>query len=392
MQVAVIGAGVIGASIAAELALRGAAVTLIEEDRPGTGTSAASFAYINANGKRPDSYYRINVEGVRAHARLATEHGGSWLSMNGRVEFATDDSHSRELQARFERLHDLGYDMEQIGPERARRLIPGLLVPEGAKKIVHFKEEGHVYPQLYIAAQLQRAREHGTETLMGARVERISELGDGYAVELEGGTRLTTDRVVVAAGRGTPPLLSTLGAELAMLDYSEPGDVTVGYLCTTTPVPAAFDRLLTSPRLNVRPAGGGRLMLQALDLDSTANPHEPPAPDSDLGREFLRRLREVIRDTDHAGIEQLVVGRRVMPADGLTIAGTLSGAPGVYVAATHSGITLAPFLGESAARELTEGAPDPLLQDFRPDRLIGAAGASTSEAAPPAAPRRPGEQ
>ena len=46
-----------------------------------------------------------------------------------------------------------------------------------------------------------------------------------------------------------------------------------------------------------------------------------------------------------------------MPADGQSIVGPLPGAPGLYVAVTHSGVTLAAHLSRLGAAELTTGTP-----------------------------------
>ena len=114
----------------------------------------------------------------------------------------------------------------------------------------------------------------------------------------------------------------------------------------TSPVPAEITGFVTSPLLNVRPAGGGRLMLQALDLDVTAVHGQQVPADGELAAELLRRLRAVVRNTEDARIESIVVGHRVMPADGLSIVGPTQECPWLYAVATHSGVTLAPFLGE----------------------------------------------
>ena len=49
------------------------------------------------------------------------------------------------------------------------------------------------------------------------------------------------------------------------------------------------------------------------------------------------------------------VGYRPMPADGLPVLGFAKAAPGLYVAMMHSGVTLAPLVGELAAIEIAEG-------------------------------------
>ncbi|MDT7635737.1 MAG: hypothetical protein QOC83_25, partial [Pseudonocardiales bacterium] len=79
MHVVVIGAGVIGLSVATELARRGASVTVVEQEAPGVGTSATSYAWVNANNKEPRDYYELNLAGLEAHHRLARDADGGWL-------------------------------------------------------------------------------------------------------------------------------------------------------------------------------------------------------------------------------------------------------------------------------------------------------------------------
>src|SRR6516225_4868095 len=69
----VIGAGVIGASVAYRLAEAGAAVTVLEAARIGGGTSGSSFAWTNAHSKPPRPYHDLNIAGMKAHAALADE-------------------------------------------------------------------------------------------------------------------------------------------------------------------------------------------------------------------------------------------------------------------------------------------------------------------------------
>lgn len=127
-------------------------------------------------------------------------------------------------------------------------------------------------------------------------------------------------------------------------------------------------------------------MLQALDLDLTANPNDVPAPESALGEVFLKRLRSLLVNTEGARIDEIVVGQRAMPEDGRTIAGFVPQAPWLYVVATHSGLTLAPFLGEAVAEEIF-GQRQNMLEAFRVERFF-----TGKTYGRPYAPRKPGEQ
>jgi glycine/D-amino acid oxidase-like deaminating enzyme len=57
-----------------------------------------------------------------------------------------------------------------------------------------------------------------------------------------------------------------------------------------------------------------------------------------------------------------------MPADGRSIVGWLPGAGGLYVAVTHSGVTLAAHLARLITAELVSGAASGDLAPYRPSR------------------------
>ena len=58
-----------------------------------------------------------------------------------------------------------------------------------------------------------------------------------------------------------------------------------------------------------------------------------------------------------------------MPKDEYPIVGFAAGCPNLYVAAMHSGVTLAPLVGQLAATEILDGATVDLLEPFRPSRF-----------------------
>src|SRR5258706_10618521 len=113
-RVVVIGAGVVGASVAFRLAKAGADVTVLEAARPAAGTSSNSFAWVNANDKPPDAYFALNHEGVNEHYQLTEELGGDWFHQSGNVEIAIDPAHRADLRRRLSLLGSDGYAAEPI--------------------------------------------------------------------------------------------------------------------------------------------------------------------------------------------------------------------------------------------------------------------------------------
>lgn len=385
LRVVVLGAGAVGASIAASLAERGVDVTLIDQGAPGSGTSSTTFGWVNSNGKEPDDYFEINRAGLEAHHKLAGN--SAWLGIGGHVEIAVTEEHQARLDERISRLRSRDYPAEVLTLREARTLLPDVRIPTDAKEIAYFPRESYAYAALYIANAVGRARAAGAQLILGKAVVGLATAESSDAsVLLADGTFIHADVVVSAVGRWTRDIAAMIGADIPMLTFTAPGDDTVGYLVETGPLPLRLDQVVTSPQLNFRPSGGGRLLLQALDLDVTADPTNVPTTDSPLADEFMRRLRSIVDGAESAKAERLVVGQRAMPSDGRTIAGTLPSAPWLYMVATHSGITLAPFLGEAVADEIL-GKERLELDPFRPDRFQGGSPYILT-----AVPRRPGEQ
>src|SRR5260370_6357875 len=102
----VIGAGVMGASVAYRLAQAGAAVTVLEATRIGGGTSGISFAWINAHKKPPKPYHDLNVAGMKAHAALADEIGATpWWHGGGSLEWEAEPDRAARRENSERRRH-----------------------------------------------------------------------------------------------------------------------------------------------------------------------------------------------------------------------------------------------------------------------------------------------
>ena len=95
-------------------------------------------------------------------------------------------------------------------------------------------------------------------------------------------------------------------------------------------------------------------------------------PEPELRRwaaELLRRARGTVHGLDDAQVVEIQVCVRPMPVDGQSIVGRLPGAPGLYVAVTHSGVTLAAHLSRLIAADLTTGTPPAPLTPYNPARF-----------------------
>lgn len=384
MKIIVIGAGIIGCSVALSLTDRNHEVTLVDPNGVASGVTGTNYAWINSHKKHPEAYHAINARGVE-HWRSAVgpRYPGS-VCFNGHVEIAYDAEHRSTLRARLARLQALNYEASWITPDVARGLVP-VQVPADAE-IALFPSEGHAYPATLarsISAELQANPQF---TLLSDAATAVHAQGND--VSLGSGRRISGDSVVLCAGNQIPALAQTAGVELPFLQ-AETGGASFGYIGYAEARAHGVERLVTTDEISIRPDGPNALIFQTLDLDQSAVPGA--AVPEDVTQEMQLRLKNQLPEIAPR-VSEVRVGERVIPADGLTVAGRLSRGAAIdsnlWVIGTHSGVVLGPWLGEVIAEEITGGPEEPLLTPFRPDRFEG-----HEETLPKyAAPRRPGDQ
>jgi glycine/D-amino acid oxidase-like deaminating enzyme len=96
-----------------------------------------------------------------------------------------------------------------------------------------------------------------------------------------------------------------------------------------------------------------------------------PGPDpEETARQLFAETKAMLKGAERLALDFHTVGYRPTPADGFPIVGRPKGTSGLYVAVTHSGITLAPAIGLFAAEEILQGRRDPLLAPYAPDRFL----------------------
>jgi glycine/D-amino acid oxidase-like deaminating enzyme len=381
----VIGAGVLGASVAARLAGAGWRVTLLDQDQPGHGTSRWSFAWVNSNDKGPRPYHDLNHAGIRAWAELAPGlDGAAWYRPAGHVELATDSS---ELAARVERLTSWGYPARPIDAAEAAELEPALLPPDEQATAAWFPEEAYLLTEPLIARLVAHLTSRGGTVLTGdqGRVTAL-DLGPGDTPRLRtaAGSVIEADQVVCCAGRWTPGLAALAGAAgtVPLVAWDTPGSSAPALTVRVGPRgPAGPVRVIHTPQLALRPHSGGLLHLEA--PDTPVDLHTPETEVHRLAGELLDRARRTVRGLDEARVVAAQVCVRPLPADEQSIVGRLPGAEWLYVAVTHSGVTLAAHLSRliaadlapganlAAGADLASGAPDAGLAAYRPDRFAG---------------------
>jgi glycine/D-amino acid oxidase-like deaminating enzyme len=379
MHVVVIGAGIVGTSVAYELAKAGARVTVIEASHAAAGSSSASFAWTNANGKTPRSYFALNVAGMRAHLDLTREFGAApWFNQTGSFEWWTSElarAHQRESYAQ---MKDWGYGVEWIDAKKVKELEPDIAIDAAdGSPILYYPEEGWVHPALYVAWLLRASMARGNvEVRTGTRVVGLRTSGGGVSgVRLSTGDEVAADAVVNCAGSWSgDPIDGAPQIPLAS---------TVGVLGFTLPVATTLHRQFHAEDLDVRPDGAGRIMIHKVSVDRTISEQQRLDPAGEQGRALLEAASRYLPALATTQIEAIRTTMRPIPGDGLTCAGQFPQLPGYYIAVTHSGVTIAPYLGKAVADEVVHGRENNELADFRPARFFTEGSNARAEGGPP---------
>ena len=374
-SVAVIGAGIIGAAIAWRLGRRGVRVVLIDRGQPGHGASSHSFAWINAGAKEPIGYHNLNRRSLEMWPRFAVGIGDDGdpanvgLRWGGKVSWESDPVAAESLAARVRQLQSWGYPTRLIDAGELKRLEPALDVgPVAAAE--YSPNEGQVEPQMVVDACLRRLREMGCEIYSNTEVLGFEQDNDGRIRNLATASdSINVDAVVIAAGTETTRLAALAGVNVPQAESP-------GVVIRTNPLPPLLRNVpvVYAPPLgdgrreiHLRQCADGRLMIGEGDQESLAQDDSQAHAD-----DLLARARRYLPGLDGAQAVPVPVGWRPMPLDGYPVMGFASESPNLYVALTHSGVTLAPALSQLAAQEICDGTPaDAVLGPYRPQRFAG---------------------
>jgi glycine oxidase len=268
-DVIVIGAGIIGCSVALELAGRGRRVVVIERGVPGAEASTVAAGILAPHVEHPDDSLLASLgeESRELHAQWAERFRASdGIDVGFRRTGALVVTHAPEaIDARCASHAARGVSFERLDGRAARELEPAL--SPRIEAAVHLPREAQVEPPKLLRAIALACEVAGVRFVRSlvrrVRIERDRATG----VELESGVIETGD-VVVAAGSWTS-LVPGAGGAAAGADGSPEGranrDVTPvrGQLVHCEAHPRLVRRVVFGSGGYVVPRGDGRYVCGA---------------------------------------------------------------------------------------------------------------------------------
>ncbi len=369
-RVVVIGAGIIGAATAAQLAGKTKSVTLISEGDATSGASGRSLSWLNSLTTESLEYHTLRMEGIKRYRSWSSlRESEQYLRFHGGMYW--DGVDGREVELLAGRAARFGYRIELLSPDDAVRAEPTLerrsLPPTG---VLFSPDEGWVDLPHLTAALLADFAHAGGELRLNSGPARVVLSGDRVATVVTGsGDEIPVDAVVLAAGAAVPAMVRDLTG------FVIPDTTPTAVLIRTEAVNLGLRTVINSPLIAIRPHVDGGLVL---DHDWASHRLVQAADgsvsvDAQTVQALLDEASAVLAGRPRLLARTVAIGQKPVPADGLPVVGALADVAGLYVAFSHSGATLGLVLGELIAEEILTASSTPLLANFRPARFDGAA-------------------
>jgi sarcosine oxidase, subunit beta len=372
-DVAIIGAGVIGCSVAFQLARLGATrVLLLEKEAlPGTGSTSRANGGIRAQFTT-GANIAMSLASMDILDALAPEIGEPPMYHKAGYLFLTGDPKklaAMEAAAAFQRARGVAVEVLDASGVRARAPYAAGPIAGGT----FGPRDGFIDPGGLANFFLREAARAGVRTLYGAPVTAITPGAGGFALTTGAG-EVSAGAVVIAAGAWSGHVAALAGVDVPVEPVRR--HIFVSGPCAALPpvIPMTID---ADSGVLVR-REGNRVAI------AWSNAEEPPGFNAAFDPDFFLRFAEPLEarfpDVGAAGLDlrKSWSGHYEVTPDHHAIVGPAAAAPGLFVASGFSGhgVMHAPAAGRAIAEMIVRGRSETVdvgalgLERFRRGALI----------------------
>ncbi|MHA6528735.1 NAD(P)/FAD-dependent oxidoreductase [Paenibacillus sp. BAC0078] len=364
-KVIVIGAGILGASTAYQLAKLGADVLVVDRKDKGQATAAAAGIICPwLSQRRNQAWYRLAKAGARYYPELIAQLHGEGETETGYAQVgALSIHHDPEKITRMEEraqirkadAPEIG-EISRLGELQARERFP--LLAEGYPA-VHISGAARVDGRALRDALIRSAQRNGAVFVNGdASLEYRANRVTGVIV---GARTFAADLVIVCAGAWASPLLEPLGihfgvryqkAQIVHLELPDPQDTGNWPVV----IPPNDQYLLTFEGQKIVLGSTHENEIEGYDTRITAGGIH----------EILNKGLELAPSLANSTFQEVRVGFRPFTPGFLPVIGAVPGWEGLIAAngLGASGLTMGPFLGSQLAKLALGMALDIDISDY----------------------------
>ena len=371
-HVVIVGAGIIGASIAYHLSQCGMQVTVIDAEGPSAGASGSSDGAVAIATKSPGCLMDLALRSKDYYAELSQIAGPLYDVYHERSTFlvATNDAEVVFLTDQVESLRQVGVTLRALEGRALRSTLPELR--QDIPLVLEIQKEGHALGYDVVHHFLQGCNATIRRKTAVTGVEWKPGSNRCVGVRTTGGV-ISADDVVVAAGLGSSRLLPGLDlqaqrGQLVVTDRSEITGNFPGALFFASYLAVKAGHADDKPLLQGGPEGSA-LVIDPLStgqflIGSTREPGGDPAHTEFAAiSHILKQAIDYVPALYDLDIMRVFAGIRAKTADGLPVVGQVPASDGLWVATGFAGdgICLAPLVGRELSNMMAGKNP---LADF----------------------------
>ena len=375
-DVLIIGAGVIGASIAFHLTRHGIKPLLIEKSEPAAGSSGACDGLVFLQSKKPGLHLRLALESRQRFDGLIDALGSRIEFKNpGGMCLIESEAELAAMRLFVEEQRQTGLAVELIDGDEARRREPCL--SEKVLAATFSALDSQVNPYALTFAFLRTSQSAGARIVIGEEVKGIEAVSGKTTGVVTANFRIRAPVVVNAAGALAADVGRMAGLEIPITPRR-------GQILVTAAVPPLLRHCLISAQYvaakfapELAETGGTGFSLEQADNGNIliGSTREFVGFDRrttfDGIRTIANRIAAVIPALKRVPVIRTFGGLRPYTPDGLPILGKVAGLEGFIMAAGHEGdgIALAAITGELIAELIATGRTQLPLDAFRLERF-----------------------
>ncbi len=361
-DVAVIGAGLVGAAIGYGLASRGVDVVVLDgEDRDFRAANANfGLVWLHAKGLEMPAYRHLTRGSVLLWPEFSAELSSATnldleYEQTGGLGLCLGEEEFERRRTLMSRL-DVGADpdWEMLDHDALSKLLPKARLGPAVTGASFGRRDGHANPLRLLAALHAGIIRRGGRLRGGSVVRSVNADGHGsFAIEF-GNERLSAGRVVIAAGLGSKALAAQVGLDVPLRPQR-------GQILVTE----RLEPFLPLPMADMRQTRDGTVMMGTTNEEAGfdgSTTVEAAAAISDTALQSIPALSEATLVRQWAGL-------RILTPDGFPIYAESPRDPGAFVALCHSGVTLAAMHAGLLAEGIAAGRLPSQLDVFHPRRF-----------------------
>lgn len=383
-DVIIIGGGIMGCSVAYQLAMAGRSVLVLERADICSGSAGATDGVVGYHTKQPGPQMDLAVASIAMFRQLEKDLGGEieFDFTAGGLQPAEDELQLQVLSEIAEKQRQSGVDIRMIDAQEACTLEPQLA--RDIAGALYCPTSGKVNPLNLTMAFARAAQRRGAEIQLGVNVTAIvTENGRAVGVDTDRG-RYYADAVVNAAGSWASQVAALPGAGLTVPIRPKRGQLAitepVGFFMRATVQCALYNIIKFWPEKVQDP--------RALELGASLSIEQTENGGMIIGctRELvgfrrsntfeaidvmMKRAVRFFPALEHVNVIRFFTGFRPTTPDGRPMLGECAALPGFYMAAGHEGdgIALAPVTGKVLCDLIVQGRTDLDISAFDPNRF-----------------------